>query len=287
MRENYQVPTAEERNKNEENHTADYSAARLPSHFLQQISKFLFRGSRFSSFLKLRGRTKGKGEQEKRRDREDHTEHSHPEVIHEAFPEEWHFFFFLSRIEVEEEGTETELEKDSQVEESEAEDTRTQRRTNSEEAVNLVIGRELEVHESAAETETAAVAFAAARDLEASQQSQVKFLDKRRARRASLLCWDLVEINGGSVVLSCLVERRTGRNSRSRVKAILSFHWSHSLRKRSGFSRSHRVKIEFVNSRVRRGGVLFLGSVTLLVSIGSAHYFLKVFILERSGICSH
>ena len=51
-------------------------------------------------------------------------------------------------IEVEEESAEGELEQKSQVEERDSENTMRERRGDSEEAENLVIGGELEVHES-------------------------------------------------------------------------------------------------------------------------------------------
>ena len=100
--------------------------------------------------------------------------------------------FLLNWIEVEEENTERELEQKPKVEERKSENTRRERRGDSEEVVNLVIGRELEVHEFGAERETAAQSFTGTRLLEAGKKRSMKFGDTSSSYGFPFLSGNLV-----------------------------------------------------------------------------------------------
>ena len=86
-------------------------------------------------------------------------EDCHPEVSNEALPEERSLFFWLGRVEVEEEGTERKFQEKTHIENGKSEDARREEGAPGEETAYLVVGGELEMEESDAQTEatTAAV----------------------------------------------------------------------------------------------------------------------------------
>ena len=71
----------------------------------------------------------------------------------------------------------------------------------------MVIGGELEVHESTTETETTAEPFVPLGLLEAREKRSMQLLKERGIGRLSLLSGNILKINGRRPLLSGLVER--------------------------------------------------------------------------------
>ena len=90
----------------------------------------------------------------------------------------------------------------------------------------MVVGGEIEVHESAAEAEAAAKSSAGFRLLIASEERRANFISTRASSGAASFNWKLVEVNsrGGLFSGGVLSDYRNMRKVRGCAKSLQSFY---------------------------------------------------------------